>query len=100
MALRNHPLMSYKHLPNWSPAWYWLGGENNKHPKGEIGMLKDMQQSNVPPVDRCFLTIDYKGDQYMGCLLFDDISFCRLVFKLLQAHCGESVRDIGELDLS
>jgi hypothetical protein len=32
--------MSYRNVPNWPPAWTWLGGGENKHPKGEVGTLK------------------------------------------------------------
>jgi hypothetical protein len=92
--------MSYRGDPNWPPAWTRPGGQNSKRPKGEIGILKDVLQPNILPMDRCFIIIDYDGDEYVGALLFDDKSFCRLVFKFLQAHCGESIRDIGGRDLS
>jgi hypothetical protein len=32
MLLRDHPLMRYHGLPNWPPAWTWIGGvETNSH---------------------------------------------------------------------
>jgi hypothetical protein len=43
--------------------------------------------------------MDYLGSAYMGCLLFDDIGFCRDIHKLLSAHCGETIGDIGRLDV-
>jgi hypothetical protein len=63
-------------------------------------MLRDVLRSNISPSDRCFLIIDYDGNEYVGALLFDDKAFCQLVFKFLLAHCGESIREIGGLDLS
>jgi hypothetical protein len=99
MVLRDHPLMRYHGLPNWPPTWSWTGGLNNKHPTGEIGILKSVELSNVQPADRCFLTIEHEGSSYMGCLLFDDHAFCRYVAKLLDSHCNRPIADIGSLDL-
>jgi hypothetical protein len=36
MLLRDHPLMSYRGLPSWPPAWTWIGGLDNKRPQGEM----------------------------------------------------------------
>jgi hypothetical protein len=50
MLLRNHPLMRYRGLSNyWPPAWLWIDGVENKHPRGEIGILTSVEVSNVPP---------------------------------------------------
>src|SRR5213593_1335425 len=37
MDLRNHPLMSRRGARNWPPVWTWIGGGENKRPKGEVG---------------------------------------------------------------
>jgi len=92
--------MSYRTLANWPPVWIWRGGDNKQEVRGEIGVLIDVIPSIVPPSNRIFLVIEHEDSQYMGCLLFDDPSFCRDVFRLLQAHLGLSIRDIGGLDLS
>jgi hypothetical protein len=86
MFLRDHPLMSYRGVPNWPPAWTWIDGEENSHPKGEIGILKTTQLSKIQPANRCFLLIFYKDSSYIGCLLFDDRAFCDQVTKLLQRY--------------
>jgi hypothetical protein len=32
MLLRNHPLMRYRGIASWPPAWTWIGGgEKNGH---------------------------------------------------------------------
>ena len=62
-------------------------------------MIKEMKLSKVKPSDRCFLIIEYAEAAYMGCLLFDDRSFCRTISELLMNHCGYSIQDIGGLDV-
>jgi hypothetical protein len=99
MLLRDHPLMSYKGNRSWPPAWSWLGERINRHPKGEVGLLKEVKAISNS-FDRCFLIIEYKKASYMGCLLIDDLAFCHRVSRLLQSHCGESLAFIGRLDLT
>jgi hypothetical protein len=54
----------------------------------------------VPPTTRIFLIVEHEDNEYMGCLLFDDPSFCRDIFRILQTYRGSTIRDIGSLDLS
>lgn len=100
MLLRDHPLMGYKGVPNWPPVWTWTDGLENTRPRGEIGILKAVALSNVQPADRCFLYIEHEGSSYIGCLLFDDSTFCGQVAKLLANHCNRPISEIGSLDLS
>jgi hypothetical protein len=99
MQLRNHPLMSYGGMPNWPPVWTWIGGEENKQPRGEIGILKEVRLAKVEPSNRFFLIIEYDEASYIGSLSFDDPSFCRQISKLLIDHCGYSIQDVGGLDV-
>jgi hypothetical protein len=89
MKLRDHPLMSYHKLHNCPPAWTWIDGPEDKHPTGEIGILRTVLLSKARPADRCFLLIAYKGSCYFGCLLFEDQAFCRQITSC----CGSSVID-------
>jgi len=50
--------------------------------------------------NRCYLVIDFEGEVYIGCLLFNDIAFCRQIAALLQFFLGRSTRDIGDLELA
>jgi len=100
MLLRAHPLMTYKGLRSWPPAWVWMDGEENHHPRGEIGVLREVVLSNINPADRCFLYIDYERSKYVGCLLIENQNFCGQIVKLLQGHCDCPVADIGSLDLT
>jgi hypothetical protein len=76
VLLRNHPQMSYKGVPSWPPRWIWLEGPEDKHPKGEVGILRTVLLSK-DRVNRCFLLIFHEESSYMGCLLFDDFRLCR-----------------------
>jgi hypothetical protein len=100
MLLREHPLLSYRGVSTWPPAWSWLGDGVNRHPKGEVGVLREIRVPVTDPFNRCFLIVEYKNALYMGCLLIDDLRFCNQVSRLLQAHCGELLASIGGLDLS
>ena len=100
MFLRNHPLMRYRGLASWPPAWTWIGGGENKRPRGEIGILRKVNLSIISPADRCFLYIDHHGSSYVGCLLIDDHGFCHQIVTLLQEHLDRPIAEIASLDLS
>jgi hypothetical protein len=100
MKLREHPLMTYKGLSSWPPAWLWRGGYENTHPLGEVGILKSVMPSTIEPHGRCFLIMEHCGAEYIGALLLSDSAFCREIFRLLVMNCGETIRDIGEIDIS
>ena len=100
MLLRDHPLMSCNSVPNWPPSWTWIRGRGDKQPKGEVGILKGVLPSRIRPEDRCFLLISYQGSEYLGCLLFDNRTFCRDITGVLLFCCNRRIADIGSLDLS
>jgi hypothetical protein len=101
MLLRDHLLMRYHGASNWPPVWSWTGGlENKRRPTGEVGILRSVEPSCFQPANRCVLCIDYEGSSYMGCLLFDDVAFCRQITEILQFCLNRSISDIGSLDLS
>ena len=99
MLLRDHPLMSYKGIPNWPPAWTWIDGLENKRPRGEIGILKTVSLSKVLPPNRFYLYIDHEGSSYIGCPMFDDPAFCRHIAEILQFCRNRSIAEIGSLEL-
>jgi hypothetical protein len=100
MLLRHHPLFRYRGVPSWPPVWTWTGGLENNQPRGEIGILRKVELSNVLPADRCFLYVDHEGSFYIGCLLVDDSTFCGQVAKQLANHCNRPISEIGSLDIS
>jgi len=106
--MRDHPLMSYKGQRNWPPAWMWIGKGRNKYPHGEVGILKSVKiciadpkdPGSIVPYNRVYLTMDYLGARYMGCVLFDDAAICRQIGELLSRQRGRRMHSIGGLDLS
>jgi hypothetical protein len=100
MDLRDHPQIAYRGVPSWPPRWLWLGDGIKRHPKGEVGILKEVKVPAIQPFNRCFLIIEYKSAMYMGCLLIDNLSFCSQVARLLQSYRGDPIEYIGGLDLS
>src|SRR5687767_13394363 len=83
MHLRNHPLMSYRGIDNWPPVWTWRGGAENIRPKGEVGILRDLFLSRMEQRSRLFLIMEHQKQEYMGCLLFNDSTFCAQICELL-----------------
>jgi hypothetical protein len=100
MLLREHPRMSYHGHPSWPPVWTSIDGPANKHPRGEIGILRQVVPSKISPAERCFLYIEYERSEYIGCLPFDDSTFCNQIIKLLQGYCNRPISEIGSIDLA
>ena len=61
--LRDHPLMSYGAISNWPPIWVWRG--ENKRPKGEVGILKEVRPHAMSPSHKCFLVVEHQGAEYL-----------------------------------
>jgi hypothetical protein len=95
--LRDHPLMSYRHVRNWPPVWTQARKETNKTLRGEVGILRYVQR---PTLNKCYLVIDYYGEYFVGTLIFDDFAFSAQVGELLQKQVGRSIKEIGDIDLS
>lgn len=91
--------MSYRGVRNWPPIWTHGYAREIRTAAGEVGVLKHVVRHAETPT-KCFLFIDYDGEVYSGCLLFDDPSFCRHIEALLEEFLGYSIKEIGDLDLS
>lgn len=100
MKLRDHPLMTYKGVSSWPPAWLWTAGYDTTHPTGEVGILKAVLRSHMEPHDRCFLVMEHCGAEYVGTLLLSNPSFCQELFEMLSGHVGKTIQEIGDIDLS
>ena len=100
--------MSYHGRPNWPPVWLWIGKGKPKYPQGELGRLKKVEVSvldpnrreNPRPHNRIFLSMEYLGARYLGCLLFEDAATCQRIGAILAKHRGKSLHTIGDIDLS
>jgi len=87
-------------MRNWPPLWVWTAGTESKHAEGEVGTLKSVMLVGTEPINKCYLIIEYDGEQYIGCLLFGDSSFCRRIYGVLENHCGASLQRIGGIDVN
>jgi hypothetical protein len=92
--------MSYRGIPNWPPTWVWIDGAEEKHLRGELGILRSVLSSKLQHANRFFLLTAYEDSSYLGCLLFDDEAFCCQIMNLLRNHCNHSIAEIGSLDLT
>ena len=63
---------------------------------GEVGVLNDIRLSTVTGT-RCIIVMEHLGTSYFGELSFDTL--CRRVANFLNAHCGESIAQIADLDI-
>jgi hypothetical protein len=43
--------------------------------------------------------MEYRDSSYVGCLLFDNPATCRQIGELLAQHCGQTLKEVGDLDL-
>jgi hypothetical protein len=100
MLFRDHPLLTYQNRRSWPPAWLYCGGFDNTYPQGEVGILKNVFISSVKPSTRCFLIMEHADAEYMGDLYMSDHAFCMQIYEMLVRHCGKTIQEIGDIDLS
>jgi hypothetical protein len=96
--LRDHPLMRHHGAQNWPPVWTQARREGKKTLQGEVGVLEYVHAMAEAP--KCYLVIEHNNEHYVGALLFDDRQFASQVYGLLRNHCGRSIKEIGDLDMS
>ncbi len=89
--------MSYHGMRNWPPTW--VAHYSNENLIGEYGVLTEVI-SDILRRNRCYLTMEHKNRACMGALLFDDETFCSLVSTILKENIGNSITQLGDLDLS
>jgi hypothetical protein len=100
MLFRDHLLFTYKNSRSWPPNWLYCGGFENTHPQGEVGILKNVFISSVKLSTRCFLIMEHADAEYMGDLYMSDHAFCMQIYEMLVRHCGKTIQEIGDIDLS
>lgn len=97
MKLREHPGMLYHGACNWPPAWSRRDNSGTVH--GEVGVLKYVY-ANERASNKCFLVMEHEKSVYVGCLIFNDHSFCAQISTILREQTGRPIKEIGDLDLS
>ena len=79
----------------WPQGWTGSYGGADKFAVGEVGVLKSVKRLG----DRLSLTIQYEGRDHFGSLQWDAPPSLDAVEKVLQAHLGEPIKAIGDLDV-
>ena len=90
--------MSYGGIHNWPPIWTSTVTGVRSFGR-ELGVLKSARLLEHSPA-KCYLIVEHEKLTYMGCLMFDDMTFCKQIYELLQFHIGRSIADIGNIELS
>ena len=99
LKLRDHRLMTRKSgIKSWPPLWVNSDGDPKYRPRGEVGRLQRVSaHSNVE--SKFTLWMEHHGSTYVGEMYFDDVTFCRMIRKVLESQIGVSIKEIGDLDL-
>jgi len=99
LALRDHPQMQYRGAANWPPMWTQAGTGRDKSTSGEVGILRQVNGDSRVST-QCYLVIEHEAERYVGVLVFDSPTFCRLVYRILKSHIGTSIKALGDLNFS
>lgn len=94
-ALRRHPKV------NWPPQWSGSCGPDARFPVGEDGVLKTVQYLTVDPTAcaRVHMRIEHDGHEFWSFLPCDDPVVLSMLYGKLKRCIGQSLRDIGSLEL-
>jgi len=80
----------------WPPIWV-PGGRGLSDAFGADGVLESVSVRRLE--DRLSLRMRYKGREHMACLPWDPPPSPRDVEQALRTPIGNTIRDIGELDV-
>jgi hypothetical protein len=101
--LRKHPKMTWKGSPSWPSQWGGATGPGarTRLAVGEVGILKSVERvpasSGLPA--QLDLEIEYDQGIHTGAILVDDPDFLDLIYQTLEGCIGQSISEIGSLDL-
>lgn len=86
--------------PHWPPDWATVG-PRSKIATGEDGILKGVrvQYDQQKRQEYLALDTDYEGSRQTGMLNVPEASLRRRVLELLKANIGDSIREIGSLEI-
>jgi len=89
-------------VSSWPPMWASTYGPGNVIPHTEEGVLESVKRIRNPadPKEHLILVKKVKGHEYVGALQWDGPPTLAAVEQLLNAHKGESIKAIGELEVS
>jgi hypothetical protein len=94
MKLREHPGIS-----SWPTNWLAMSGSKEKKLPGEAGNLTNLRLSQIEPISKIYLTVEYEGESYMGTLLCKDAAVARNVHDFLQKQIGRPFKEIADMEI-
>ena len=98
MEFRDHPLLSFQGSTLWPPVWIDEHASELSSPK-EVGVLREVRYDLDNPC-RIFVTMEYEGVQYIGCILMQNEFFGEYMAGLLKKFTGMTIDSIGSLEIS
>lgn len=84
------------HVRAWPPIWM-PGGYVATDAFGADGVLESVSVRRLE--ERLSLRMRYQGQEHMVCLAWDPPPSLTDVERVLRAHLGNTITDIGELDV-
>ena len=79
----------------WPPEWGGSYGRGDTFAMGDQGVLVAVERQG----DHLTLTIEHEGRKQSGILQWDAPPSLDAVEKVLQAHLGEPIKALGDLDV-
>ena len=98
VKVRDHPVMHPQGYQNWPPLWTLTQKDKTKTLTGEVGVLTYVY-ANDRVSTKCYLVMNHEQEHYIGCMTFDERSFCTKFVALLRKHIGHSIKEIGDLEI-
>ncbi|MCL4485133.1 MAG: hypothetical protein M1537_02140 [Nitrospirae bacterium] len=98
---RDHPKLRYHGAPTWPPDWGGVYKDFELIPRGEVGILRDVEKIDADPFypEHLLLTMEYDRKAYSGTLWIEDSDFLEKIFNLLRTKCGKRIEEIGKMEI-
>jgi hypothetical protein len=99
VKLREYSVRSlHDQVFSWPPLWTGVKEKGHHTLTGEIGTLRYVYANQVVWT-KCYLVIEHERENYVGCLFFTSHNLSKQIISLLQRHIGQTIKEIGNLDI-
>ena len=98
MHLRDISILNSQGFHRWPPTWMEYKGPSESTPKGELGVLRKVHCYTYNH-RVTFLTIEFEGCEYIGCLVMEFDFLGKYMETLLEDCLGMSIESIGSLEV-
>ena len=94
MLLRNHPKLEHQ----WPPIWGGFYGPGDKLPFGEdperlVSVEESREKGTIT------LEAEYEHREFIAVMTIKDSNFRSRLVEVLQENIGNSIKEIGSMDL-